>query len=65
MEEAYKKLAKELVEKVRKINPEAVVISNWIKDPTMVTALIESYHLNIGKDFLKNPFDYLRPENFF
>lgn len=60
----YNKLARELVSKVRAINPTARVVKNWEQDPDMVVRLIESWHKNIGEDFIAAPWEHISPENF-
>lgn len=64
MDKIIRELAKELIRRVRIITPKAKVVRNWEEDPDIVIDLVISYHKNIGKDFLVDPFGYINIKSF-
>ena len=60
----YETLARDLIRKVRAINPNAKIVKDWEQNPTTVVNLTKSWHKSYGEDFITAPWEYLSPENF-
>jgi hypothetical protein len=59
-------IGQEIVEEVRAINPNALIVKNWncIKTRDLVLKLVESYYKNIGYRFVTNWRDFIDVSNF-